>query len=300
MKDELPQNEIFEGNCCDILPQIPDESVQLTVTSTPYNIGKNYGDYDDSKPIDQWKMMMETVMEELFRITKPDGKVCINVGFSTGKTDEEGRFYRIPLNKYIIDMALDVGFDMFDEYLWIKNSFASHGGGALFGSYPYPTNFMANQQHEYILVFRKWVSDDYYSKREIPKKSVKEESKLSKEEWKEYTRSIWEIEPVKPKSLGVDHTAMFPVEVPKRLIKLYSFVGDTVIDPFIGTGTTALAAKNNDRKYIGIEQNSDFIDVIDKRLKGSLKRTARSRKRAKKAQQKANNSNQQQTDLNSY
>lgn len=300
MEHELPKNDILEGDCSTVLSNFPDESVQLTVTSTPYNIGKQYGDYDDSKPIEEWKSLMRTVMKELFRITKPDGKVCINVGFSTGKTDDEGRFYRIPLNAYITEIALDVGFDMFDEYLWVKNSFASHGGGALFGSYPHPTNFMANQQHEYILVFRKWVSDEYYSNRVIPNAEIKEKSKLTKEEWKEYTRSVWEIEPVSSKNLGIDHNAMFPVEIPKRLIKMYSFVGDTVIDPFIGTGTTAIAARNNDRDYIGIEQNSEFIDIAEKRLKGRIKRTVRSRKRAKKVQKKAKEKNQTQTGLDVY
>lgn len=303
MTDSLPLNTILHGDCRDELTTLPDESVQLTVTSPPYNIGKEYGDeYDDKQPIDHWVSLMEDVFEELFRVTKPDGKVCINVGFSTAETDEHGRFYRIPLNKYIIDIAQRVGFDMFDEYVWVKNTFASHGGGALFGSYPYPTNFMANQQHEYILVFRKWVSDDYYQTRSLPEpdSEKKEQSKVSKEDWQKYTRSIWELEPVSPSDFGVDHDAMFPVELPHRLIKLYSFVDDVVLDPFIGIGTTAVACKNNNRDYIGIEQNKEFIEASEKRLTGQLERTVDSRKRAKRAKEQAEKKGQQQEGLDSF
>lgn len=292
-------NTLFHADCRDVLPELPDESVQLTVTSPPYNIQKDYGDYDDGKPIDAWRELVRDVFEELFRVTKPDGKVCINVGFSTGETDEEGRFYRIPLNSHIINIAQDVGFDLFDEYLWVKNTFASHGGGALYGSYPYPTNLMANQQHEYILVFRKWVSDDYYSTREIPEKGTtrREQSALDKETWREYTQSVWEIKPVQPKNIAVDHQAMFPVEIPRRLTKLYSFIGDTVLDPFVGTGTTALAAADENRQFIGIEQNREFLEVAEQRFDGSLERTVRTRKRAKEAQENAAQNGQTQLGL---
>lgn len=274
---DLPRNELLCGDARDILPQLPDESVQLTVTSPPYNIGKNYEGYDDRQPLPEWKELMRDVFEELFRLTAPDGKVCINVGVSFGQTDVDGRYFRIPLNRHIIDIAQDVGFDLFDEYIWVKPSFASHGGGALFGSYPYPTNFMANQQHEYVLVFRKWVSEHYHETRDIPAKgtSKREESKLTKDEWREFTKSVWEIPPAKPSKFGFDHPAMFPVALPERLVRLYSFVDDVVLDPFIGTGATAIAAEETDRAFVGIDQNEEYIDVAEKRLSGTLPRRTR-------------------------
>ena len=281
----LALDTIHEGDCRELLNRVADESVQLTVTSPPYNIGKQYGTDDDDRVMDEWRELMREVLEELFRVTAPDGKVCFNVGFSTPDSDSKGRYYRIPLRSHIVTLAHEAGFDFYDEFVWLKNTFASHGGGALFGSYPYPSNLMANQQHEYVLVFRKWVSEDYYSEREIPPEGSprRERSELDIDTWREYTSSVWEIAPASPERLGIDHEAMFPVELPRRLVRMYSFVGDAVLDPFIGTGTTALAARENHRHYLGFEQQSGYVDIARSRLDGSLSRTVETRNRANEA-----------------
>lgn len=256
------------GDSRDVLGDIEDESVQLTVTSPPYNIGKDYGEYDDDKSLAEWRQMIRDVFAEVFRVTKPDGKLVVNIG-SSFPAESDGRFEFYPLVAYVKQIVTDIGFDFWDEIIWNKRGFASRGGGALMGSYPYPTNFMVTQQHEHILVFRKYVSDEYHATRELPPLGTpkREESALTKERWKECTTSIWEFSGVRQSAMPTDHTAVYPEEIPKRAIQLYSFVGDTVLDPFAGLGTTGVAAKKAGREYIGIEQDADYheyaVDRID-------------------------------------
>ncbi len=301
-EDELPTDEILHGDATEVLSELPDESIQLAVTSPPYNIGKDYGDgVDDRQPLSEWREMISDVTEEVFRVLKPDGKFVVNVGASFGKTDVEGRYFRIPLNHHVIDIAHDTGFDLFDEYLWVKTQFASMGGGALFGSYPYPTNFMANQQHEYVLVFRKWVNEEYYSTRELPPKGTdkREDSAITKEEWREYTQSVWDdVRPVRSSDLDIDHEAPFPVELPRRAIKLYSFVGDTVLDPFMGSGSTAVAAKREDRNYVGVEISEEYAEMARNRVRHDPGSGGdRARKRAMDAKKQAEENGQEQSTL---
>lgn len=301
----LPSNEIIHGDATEVLQNFPDESLRLAVTSPPYNIGKDYGEgIDDRQPLSEWREMIAGVMDEVFRLLRPDGKFVVNVGASFGKTDVEGRYFRIPLNHHVIEIAQEAGFDLYDEYVWTKNQYSSHGGGALFGSYPYPTNFMANQQHEYVLVFRKWVSEDYHSKRELPETGTpkREDSALTKEEWREYTKSVWnDIPAAKSSELGIDHDAMYPVDLPKRAIKLYSFVDDVVLDPFMGSGTTAVAAQQADRDYLGVELNEEYVEMARERVKADpgTDGAERTRKRAMDAQKKASDQGQEQSTLDS-
>ena len=295
-------NTIYRADCRSFLPKMDAESVQLTVTSPPYNIGKDYGTHDDDLSLGEWRDLIEETLDELFRVTVPDGKVCINVGFSTPDASETGRYFRIPLRTHIVSAAVDAGFDFFDEYVWVKNTFASHGGGTLFGSYPHPTNLMANQKHEYILVFRKWVSEDYHGSRELPPTDSdrRERSELDVETWREYTQSVWEIDPAAPSQLGIDHGAMFPVEVPRRLIEMYSFADDLVLDPFIGTGTTAVAARECDRRYIGIERQQGFADAARARLAGEFERNGADHARANRAFDNATDEGHEQCRLGTY
>ncbi|MFC4356556.1 DNA methyltransferase [Halobium salinum] len=261
------KNRIVQGNSRE-LERIPDESIDLVVTSPPYHVDgfterEDYPNYDDSQGIDQWESLMEDVLSELFRVTKPDAKICLIVGTSkalSGRT----RQYRLSAHTY--NLALNAGFDYFDGIIWSKNTYANSGGRSkpLFGSYPYPTNFLINQNHEQILVFRKWVSEDYYSQRDLPgqESEVKEESRLSVKEWREYAQSIWKIDPVK----NGDHPAQFPEELVARLIRLYSFREDTVFDPFSGVGTTVVAAMKNGRQASGYELSSEYCEVARNRL----------------------------------
>jgi len=210
----MDDNTIVQCDCRDGLAELDDESIQLTVTSPPYNIGKDYGAGYDDDAIEEWKMLMQDVMAELFRVTKPDGKVVINIGKSFGDSDEDGRFFFRPLAAWIKQYAVDVGFDFWDEAIWNKRGFASRGGGALMGSYPYPSNLMITQTHEHILVFRKWVSEDYHSTREMPELGTEEREKsaLTKKRWREITQSVWEYEGVRQSDTDIDHGAIFPVE----------------------------------------------------------------------------------------
>lgn len=268
------RNRILVGDCRERLGELPDESVALTVTSPPYNLGKDYGTAsDDRQPIGEWREEMRSVIEELFRVTVPDGKVCINVGASFETTDQ--RYQRVPLRSIVVELCREAGFDFFDEYVWIKHQYTTHGDGALLGSYPYPTNFLVNQRHEYILVFRKYVSEAYRTQRERPEPGSEryEASKVPASEWREYTQSVWELPRAKPPD-NTDHPAVFPVELPRRLITLYSFVGDTVLDPFIGTGTTAVAAQQTGRDYLGIESNKTYVETAHDRLQTSTEETA--------------------------
>lgn len=267
--DEIDENTIVVGDCRDELSRLAGESIQLTVTSPPYNIGKDYdAGYDDNTPISEWRQMMQDVFTELFRVTKPDGKVVINVGKSFSDSDNDGRFFFYPLAAHVKQIAHNVGFDFWDEIIWNKRGFQSRGGGALMGSYPYPTNLMITQTHEHILVFRKWVDDNYHKSRTIPPKGSekRENSALTKERWREITQSVWEFDGVTQSDFPIDHGAVYPEELPKRAIQLYSFHNDTVLDPFLGTGTTAVAAKRAGRDYIGIEQNGEFAEYARGRV----------------------------------
>lgn len=262
------RNRIIEGDARS-LDRIPDESVDLVVTSPPYHVNgfterDDYTDYDDSQGIDQWESLMEDVFEELFRITTPDAKVCVVVGTSR-PSDGRTRQYRLAAHTYHI--ALKAGFDFFDGIVWKKDTYANSGGRdkPLFGSYPYPTNFLINQNREQILVFRKWVSEEYHQQRTLPSpgSEEKEKSKLSAEEWRQYAQSVWSIDPVK----NGEHPAAFPEELADRLIRLYSFQGDTVFDPFCGSGTTIVSAMKNGRHESGYEISAEYCESARDRIR---------------------------------
>lgn len=255
------------GDACDRLSDVPTESVQLTVTSPPYNLGKDYDtEFDDRVPISDWQELMEGVVTELFRVTAPDGKVCINVAASFD-SDEDAPYRRVPLRNHLMEICREAGFDFVDEFVWIKDQYATHGDGALLGSYPYPANIPVNQRHEYVLVFRKHVSEEYHARRDSPEvgSERREASKLTREEWREYAQSVWEL-PRPSLSVETEHPAVFPIELPRRLIALYSFTSDLILDPFVGTGTTAVAAEQTGRDYLGIDRNESYIDTAKRRL----------------------------------
>lgn len=130
------------------------------------------------------------------------------------------------------------------------------GGGYIMGSYPYPRNGLLKIDYEFVLIFKK------DGETPAPSKEIKEQSKLTKEEWNTYFSSHWNFRGAKQK----EHLASFPEELPKRLIKMFSFVGETVLDPFLGSGTTSQAAKNLNRNSIGYEINNEFLSIIKNKL----------------------------------
>lgn len=261
------RDRLLVGDARSRLTEVPDESIQLTVTSPPYNLGMDYEDGDgDRRSITKWRALMTDVITELFRVTSPDGKVCINVAASFD-SDHGGRYRRVPLRAHIVELCREAGFDFFDEFVWIKHQYDTHGDGALLGSYPYPTNVPVSQRHEYILIFRKYVSEEYHSRRDIPDTDDERRiaSKLTADEWRKYAQSVWELPESSP-DVDTEHPATFPLELPRRLIALYSFAGDLVIDPFVGTGTTAVAAKQSGRDYIGIDRSKSYVETARERV----------------------------------
>ena len=234
------------------MEEIEDDAVSLVVTSPPYYNYKNYGiGIGNEKKYEDYLDNLATVYKECYRVVHPGGTVVINVTNMKSRLKIEKKSFVYPIVADTIRIMQKLGFVFFDEIIWIKGH-ANNGalkGKPLFGSYPYPpTPKILDSIFENILVFRK------PGKRPKVSKERKEKSKLSKEEWREYTKGIWFIEPDRK----AKHPATFPFEIPKRLVKLYSFVDDIVLDPFAGTGTTLIAAVSLGRRAIGYEINSHF------------------------------------------
>lgn len=260
--------------CCDSrdIP-LDDETVQLTVTSPPYNIGKEYDEADDNLTLEEWKSLVRDVFEEVWRVSKPDAKLVVNVMSPPSPTEsgDKNRFHLHSLSSEIHDICTDIGWDYYDEAVWTKNTYANSGGGALFGSYPHPTNLMLNLKHEWIMVFRKYDDESYYRTRNLPDKEVKEKSKLTKEEWREYCQSVWD-------DIGVDkrddHPAPFPVDLARRPVRLYSFKDDIVLDPFAGVGSTCVAAEQTGRRYVGYDISETYVQTARNRVTEESEKTA--------------------------
>lgn len=264
IKNEIADAVIYNHDSSN-MSMIPDEFVNLIITSPPYWTLKDYDVEGQigkgSSSYDYYLGELNKVWKECVRVLAPDGKICINIMpfLLTGKAARfERRETRLVLGD--IERFMDSTGCMFQFglYIWDKRKIARFSS---FGSYPYPPNIFSTYPYEWITVFSK------EGKRKPVSKEIKEKSKLTTEEWQKWAiNSIWEMQPAKAKAEG--HPAPFPKELPMRLIKLYSFWGDTVLDPFAGTGTTLLAAQELGRKSIGFELNPDYIKLINRKLNG--------------------------------
>ena len=249
LKETINQNKISKlrnqiiTKSSDNMNELIDNCISLTVTSPPYNIGK---DSDEDLSDDEYWKMITKVFEEVYRVTESGGRLVVNVA-------NLGRKPYIPFSKYFIEIILEIGFLMRGEIIWQK----SKGANANFawGSWLSPSNPVIRDIHEYCLVFSK----------DSMKNSTKGEPTIEKEEFMESTLSIWNISPARAKKIG--HPAPFPVELAKRFINLYSFKNDLILDPFIGSGSTAIAAKLLNRDYIGYELNPEYVEIAKNRLK---------------------------------
>lgn len=229
------------------MDQIPDNCVALMVTSPPYNVGK---DYDEDLDIDEYLTLLREVFTETWRVIEPGGRVAVNVA-------NLGRKPYIPLNQYVSALLTEIGFDLRGEVIWQKAK--SAGGSCAWGSWMSAKNPTLRDVHEYVVIASK---GSYARVR-------KGEDTISKEEFLEATVSIWNILPESARRVG--HPAPFPVELPRRLIELYTFEGDLVLDPFLGSGSTAVAAVETSRHYVGYELNADYIDLAERRItQGSI------------------------------
>lgn len=242
------------------MKDVPDKSVQLIVTSPPYWQLKDYGASSQIGFNDTYEGYINNlnfVWKECFRVLSDGCRLCINIGDQFARSLYYGRYKVIPIRTEIIRFCEAIGFDYMGAIIWQKNTtMHTSGGGAVMGSFPYPRNGILKLDYEFILIFKKSGEplkvSEYYKKK----------SKLSKDEWKEYFSSHWSFSGVKQGR----HLAMFPEELPKRLIKMFSFVGETVLDPFAGSGTTLLASHNLERNSIGYEINKEFKTIIQEKL----------------------------------
>jgi site-specific DNA-methyltransferase (adenine-specific) len=242
------------------MKSLPDQSVQLIITSPPYWQLKDYGTdnqigYNDS--YEEYINNLNLVWKESYRVLDNGCRLCINIGDQFARSVYYGRYKVIPIRTEIIKFCESIGFDYMGAIIWQKKTTSNTTGGAsLMGSFPTPRNGILSIDYEFILIFKKLGTPVK------PSKEVKEESKMTKDEWKTYFSGHWNFGGARQDG----HIAVFPEELPRRLIKMFAFAGDTVLDPFLGSGTTSLAAKNLGRNSVGYEINKEFIPYIKDKL----------------------------------
>jgi DNA modification methylase len=227
------------------MEELPDNSVHLMITSPPYNVGKLY---DENLTLNEYKVFLKRVWSEVKRVLVPGGRVCINIA-------NLGRKPYIPLHAFIVEDMLDLGFLMRGEIIWNKAS--SGSPSTAWGSWLSAANPTLRDIHEYILVFSKKT----FSKRNPHRRR----STISKAEFLEFTKSVWTFAAEPATKVG--HPAPFPVELPYRLIQLYTFEGEVVLDPFMGSGQTAIAAIKTKRHYVGYDINENYVRLAERRIK---------------------------------
>jgi site-specific DNA-methyltransferase (adenine-specific) len=239
---------------------LADKSVHLVITSPPYWQLKDYGTesqigYHES--YESYINNMNLVWRECHRVLHPGCKLCINIGDQFARSVYYGRYKVIPIRTEIIKFCETLGFDYMGAVIWQKVTTCNTTGGAtIMGSFPYPRNGILKLDYEFILLFKKQGVSP------APTKEQKEHSIITKDDWNTFFSGHWYFAGAKQDG----HIAMFPEELPARLIKMFSFSGETVLDPFLGSGTTALAARNSGRSSVGYEINSDFIPIIKNKL----------------------------------
>ena len=242
------------------MTELPDNSVHLAITSPPYWQLKDYGTDNQIGFHDSYENYINNlnlVWKECYRTLHNGCRLCVNIGDQFARAVYYGRYKVIPIREEIIKFCENVGFDYMGAIIWQKVTTSNTtGGGVQMGSYPYPRNGILKLDYEFILLFKK------LGDAPKPTKDQKELSKMTAEEWNTNFAGHWNFAGARQ----TGHIAMFPEELPKRLIKMFSFVGETILDPFAGSGTTALAAKNSYRNSVGFEINPEFIPFIKVKL----------------------------------
>ena len=246
------------------LSLIKDRSVHLIITSPPYWQLKDYGNdgqigFHDS--YESYINNLNAVWTECYRVLHDGCRLCINIGDQFARSVYYGRYKVIPIRTEIIRFCEMLGMDYMGAVIWQKQTtMNTTGGGAVMGSFPYPRNGILKIDYEFILIFKK------QGKAPVPTVEQKKLSEMTKEEWNAYFASHWNFGGAKQDG----HIAVFPEELPRRLIKMFSFAGETVFDPFMGSGTTALAARNLQRNSIGYEINPAFKQYYEQKVVSSL------------------------------
>jgi len=235
-------NKVILGSA-ENMQEIPDNSVHLMITSPPYNVSK---DYDKNLSLGQYLELLENSFRETYRVLVNGGRACINVA-------NIGRKPYIPLSDYISQIMINIGFNMRGEIIWNKASSASPS--TAWGSWMSATNPILRDIHEYILIF---------SKGDYNRNKKGKQSTIRKEDFIEWTKSVWVMKAESAKKIG--HPAPFPEELPYRLIQLYSFQDDIILDPFMGSGTTAISSLKSHRYFIGYEIEPAYIELCNRRI----------------------------------
>ncbi len=248
IENPIPTESLDRIFChsAETMAELPDCSVHLMVTSPPYNVGK---DYDEDLSLEEYLSFLERVWKETYRVLVPGGRACINIA-------NLGRKPYIPLHSFLIPDLLNLGFLMRGEIIWNKASSASPS--TAWGSWKSAGNPTLRDVHEYILVFCKETF-----KRQNPHKRP---STITRDEFLEYNKSIWTFPAESARRVG--HPAPFPIELPRRLIQLYTFEHEVVLDPFMGSGQTAIAAVKSGRRYVGYEVDEKYVQLAQQRISG--------------------------------
>lgn len=245
-------NSIIHNNVIDGLKKIPDDSVSLIFTSPPYNVGIKYENYDDCMKYADYINWLKDVFSECYRVLRTGGRLVVNHDSTVNHEDKNESYFR-PLYSDLCNINKDIGFKFFTDIAWYKHQVV--GRATSWGSYLSCSTPIIRRNHEYIIV---WSKDSYTLKGDS------EMSDMTKEEFHNWTMSFWNIKP-ETKKTG-DHPAPFPEELAKRVIKLYSYRDDIVLDPFCGTGTVCYVAKMLNRKYIGIDNSEKYVKISKDRL----------------------------------
>jgi site-specific DNA-methyltransferase (adenine-specific) len=242
------------------MSELKDKSVHLIVTSPPYWQLKDYGTENQIGFHDDYETYinhLNLTWKECFRVLYDGCRLCINIGDQFARSIYYGRYKIIPIHTEIIKFCEIIGFDFMGSIIWQKaTTMNTSGGASIMGSFPHPRNGIVKLDFEYILLFKK---PGIAPK---PTLAQKENSVMTNEEWNTYFNGHWYFSGAKQDK----HLAMFPEELPNRLIKMFSFPNETVLDPFMGSGTTSLVAKKLDRNSVGYEINPDFVPIIKERI----------------------------------
>lgn len=246
VENSLPPEVVDQIICSssELMARLPENSVHLMVTSPPYNAGK---EYDENLTLREYLDFLDRVWKEVLRVLVPGGRACVNVA-------NLGRRPYLPIHASIADQMIALGFLMRGEIIWDKGP--SAGSSTAWGSWMSPTNPTLRDTHEYILVF---------SKGSFGRSATEgKQSTITKEQFLDFTKSVWAIPAESATKVG--HPAPFPVELPLRLIQLYTFTGDVVLDPFMGSGQTAIASLKAGRHYVGYEINEEYVTLSQRRI----------------------------------
>ena len=243
-ENPLEKMDVIFQHSSEEMKELPDCSVHLMVTSPPYNVGK---DYDEDMTLDEYLDFLKRVWKETYRVLVPGGRACINIA-------NLGRKPYIPLHAFIVHDMIELGFLMRGEIIWDKAASASTS--TAWGSWQSASNPTLRDTHEYILVFSK----GSFRREKLDGRT----STIAKEEFLEFTKSVWAFASESAKKVG--HPAPFPVELPYRLLQLYTFSNEIVLDPFMGSGQTALAALRANRHFVGYEISDEYAAHAEERI----------------------------------